>query len=50
MSSIWTRFEAWLAANAPQLISELNPGATDAELHNLAMVIGAELPDDFLVF
>jgi cell wall assembly regulator SMI1 len=50
MSSIWTRFEAWLAANAPQLISELNPGATDAELHKLATVIGAELPDDFLVF
>jgi cell wall assembly regulator SMI1 len=50
MLSIWTRFEAWLAANAPQLIGELNPGATDAELRELAMAIGTELPTDFVAF
>ena len=50
MLSIWTRFEAWLATNAPHLLDELNPGAPDTELAQLAMVIGAELPPDFLAF
>lgn len=50
MQSIWTRFEIWLAANAPQLLSELNAGATTAELHHLAAAIKAELPTDFLAF
>lgn len=44
------RFEAWLAANAPQLINELNPGTTDAELRELATTIGVELPADFVSF
>lgn len=50
MSSIWARFEAWLAANAPQLLDELNPGATDAELGQLAAAIGTEPPADFVAF
>jgi cell wall assembly regulator SMI1 len=50
MQDTWVRFEAWLAANAPQLIDELNPGATDAELRELATTIGTELPADFLTF
>ncbi|RZK30607.1 MAG: molybdenum cofactor biosynthesis protein MoeA, partial [Hymenobacter sp.] len=50
MLSIWTRFEAWLATNAPHLLDELNPGAPDTEFAQLAMVIGAELPPDFLAF
>ncbi len=44
------RFETWLAANAPQLTGALNPGATDAELRELATTIGAELPADFISF
>lgn len=50
MQLIWTRFETWLAANAPQLLPELNQGATTAELHQLAAAIEAELPTDFLAF
>jgi cell wall assembly regulator SMI1 len=50
MKVLWERFEAWLWANAPQLMSELNPAATDAELQQLAATIGTELPADFLSF
>ncbi|MVN76747.1 molybdenum cofactor biosynthesis protein MoeA [Hymenobacter sp. HMF4947] len=50
MQSIWERLEAWLHAYAPQLTTELNPGATDAELQQLAATIGTELPADFLAF
>ena len=50
MQNLWMRFEAWLATNAPQLLDELNPGATNAELSELATAIGAELPVDFQHF
>ncbi|GAB3639061.1 hypothetical protein GCM10027422_46520 [Hymenobacter arcticus] len=50
MLSIWKRFEAWLAVSAPQLLTELNAGATDAELGELATTLGTELPADFLAF
>ena len=50
MHEIWTRLEDWLAAHAPLLLPDLNPGATEAELSRLAATIGAELPADFLAF
>lgn len=50
MKAIWDRFEAWLRAHAPQLMGELNPGATEAELQQLAVTLGAELPADFIAF
>ena len=50
MQNLWMRFEAWLVTNAPQLVDELNPGVTNAELSELATMIGAELPIDFQHF
>ena len=50
MQAIWNRLAQWLQINAPQLVGELNPGATDAELAELSSTIGVELPADFLAF
>jgi cell wall assembly regulator SMI1 len=50
MQEFWTRFESWLQTEAPHLLPELNPGATEAELATLAATIGADLPADFLAF
>lgn len=50
MQDLWNRLTQWLQVNAPQLLGELNPGASDAELANLSATIGAELPVDFLAF
>ena len=50
MKDLWLRFENWLQVNAPPLLAELNAGATEAELSNLAATIGAALPADFPAF
>jgi cell wall assembly regulator SMI1 len=50
MQEVWKRFENWLQANAPQLLKDLNPPAAEAELQQLATLLGTELPADFLAF
>jgi cell wall assembly regulator SMI1 len=50
MQEVWKRFKNWLQANAPQLLQDLNPPASEDELQQLATLIGAELPADFLAF
>ena len=50
MQELWARFERWLQLNAPQSLNNLNPGASETELVELAELIGAELPADFQAF
>jgi cell wall assembly regulator SMI1 len=50
MQELWTRFENWLQTNAPHLVNGLNLGASEQELTDLSILIGAELPADFLAF
>ncbi len=44
---LWTRYERWLAANAPDILSSLNPSASDAALNSLEQAIGAPLPQAY---
>lgn len=46
METIWRRIEAWLAANAPELLGSLNGGATSRELQETEAFLGVELPED----
>jgi cell wall assembly regulator SMI1 len=46
MDEIWKRIEAWLAANAPDIRADLQPGASDADLASAAAAFGVELPSD----
>jgi cell wall assembly regulator SMI1 len=41
----WRKIEVWLAANEPQLMSSLNPGATDAQILEVEKAIGNSLPE-----
>ncbi|MFD2721930.1 SMI1/KNR4 family protein [Hymenobacter monticola] len=50
MQETWVRFENWLQTNAPQLLSNLNPGASETALDKLARTLNVSLPDDFLAF
>lgn len=40
MKMIWERIDNWLAANAPQVLKSLRPGATDEEIDR-AEALGA---------
>lgn len=40
----WERIETWLAANAPKILGNLNPPATDRELADAEKAFGCELP------
>ena len=44
---LWTRLETWSKENAPAMLSELNPGATDEQLDKLEKSLGRSLPDDY---
>jgi cell wall assembly regulator SMI1 len=46
MEDIWGRIEAWLAMHAPDLLSHLQAGATDEQIHQAEHVMGVELPED----
>ena len=47
MRAIWTRIENWLANNAPKLLRNLNPGATDEEIASTEEFLGISFPDNF---
>lgn len=47
MQNLWQRYEAWLAANYPDGLQALNPGASDAQLSALETTLGQTLPDDY---
>lgn len=50
MGQCWTRFEMWLATNAPHLLEILNNGATQTSIDKLEKIINHELPGDFIEF
>ena len=43
----WQRLEQWAANNAPAMLEDLAPGATDAEISELETALGLTLPDDY---
>lgn len=47
MEEIWARIEAWLRANAPQVLDTLQPGISDTQIQVLESFLGISLPDDF---
>jgi cell wall assembly regulator SMI1 len=47
MKIIWERIHNWLAANAPQVLTSLKPGATDEEIDRAQAFFGVEFPEDF---
>jgi cell wall assembly regulator SMI1 len=46
MEHVWSRIEAWLAANAPAIAAGLNPPASSRELAKTERFLGARLPQD----
>lgn len=48
MKQQWERLEAWLKANNPSLLADLNPPATDADIRELEKKLGVKLPVDFV--
>ena len=47
MKIIWERIHDWLAANAPQVLDNLRPGANDEEIYRVEAFFGVEFPEDF---
>lgn len=48
MTNHWERLEAWLKANNPALLADLNPPASDFDIQNLERQLGVKLPTDFV--
>lgn len=46
----WNRIVAWLETNAPNVLSQHQPGVADAELNDLESALGHELPEDVKQF
>jgi Protein involved in beta-1,3-glucan synthesis len=46
MKLLWNRMEAWLKEHAPEVLTDLNPGASEAEISHLEEVTGCKLPCD----
>jgi cell wall assembly regulator SMI1 len=44
---IWQRLESWFQDYAPEVASDWNPGATEAQLVQLEEWLGCRLPEDF---
>lgn len=40
--------ESWLQTHLPEVVDDLNPGATAAALDDFARALGVRLPDDFM--
>ncbi|MDC7698316.1 SMI1/KNR4 family protein [Vogesella indigofera] len=48
MKQQWDRLQAYLKTNKPELLADLAPPATDAELYALEHGLGVTLPADFV--
>lgn len=46
MKDLWNRIDSWLEANAPSLLSQLQPGATEAAIQKAEAFLGVEFPED----
>jgi cell wall assembly regulator SMI1 len=47
IQDIWERIETWLRNNAPELLNNLNSGATINEIARVEGVVGVSFPEDF---
>ncbi len=45
MQQIWARLEAWLQANAPEMLEMLQPGALDEQIVATERALGIQFPD-----
>lgn len=46
MKTTWDRIHVWLAANAPDVLASLRPGATEEAIQVAEREMGVKLPDD----
>lgn len=46
MEEIWMQIDAWLMANAPALLTVLQPGASDAQIRDCEAFLSVQFPDD----
>ncbi|HJQ33119.1 MAG TPA: SMI1/KNR4 family protein [Pyrinomonadaceae bacterium] len=46
MEDIWARIEKWLAANAPEVLNSLRPGADSHAVARVETLLGIEFPPD----
>ncbi|MGQ7889177.1 SMI1/KNR4 family protein [Paenibacillus sp. WC2504] len=46
MKLLWERLENWLKDHAPEILDDLNPGASESEILALETNLGFKLPDD----
>lgn len=47
IASLWERTDAWLASHAPKILTNLNPPATEKEIHEAEKAFGLEMPNDW---
>jgi cell wall assembly regulator SMI1 len=47
---IWTKLEAWIKKNAPDLKRSLKKGASEKQIAKLEKKLGVELPEDYKTF
>jgi cell wall assembly regulator SMI1 len=47
MKEIWNRIESWLAVNAPELLKDLRPGATDEQIQEAEEFLSVKFSEDF---
>jgi cell wall assembly regulator SMI1 len=50
MEKLWNHIKDWMRQYAPELLKDLNPGATEADFQALETMIGVTLPEDFKDF
>jgi cell wall assembly regulator SMI1 len=46
MKLLWGRLESWLKKNAPEVLDDLNPWASESEVLELETALGFNLPED----
>lgn len=44
---LWQRLETWLGVHAPDLLADLQPGATEQAIQQTETFLGVQLPEDF---
>ena len=48
ITELWARLEAWGTEPAPNMLEDLNKGASDAQVAELQAALARELPEPFL--
>ncbi|MEG4206534.1 hypothetical protein QUA20_21735 [Microcoleus sp. Pol7_A1] len=46
MKTIWNRINSWLAVNAPEILNNLQPGATHEAIKAAELFLEIEFPED----